>query len=340
VPGATIFGCLGTKLNPAEKDFFRDADPFGFILFARNLETPEQIRKLCAEMRQTVGRDAPIFIDQEGGRVARLRPPLGREWVPALEQVEATLPGQAAQSMYLRSRLIAEELRALGIDGNCVPIVDVPAPEVHEIIRNRCYGTNPEDVARIGRAVADGCLHGGVLPVLKHIPGHGRPNVDSHMALPTTNASPSALREVDFAPFKALCDLPLGMTAHVVYEAFDKDNCATFSLVVLALVREEIGFQGLLMSDDISMGALSGSFTERSQRALAAGCDVILHCHGHLDEMTEIAGAASVLSGKALARADAALSARQTPDSFDPKQALAQLAGLLSMPRNEQPDPA
>lgn len=337
--GATIFGCLGTELGADEKKFFRNADPFGFILFARNLETPEQIRKLTADLRDAVGRDAPIFIDQEGGRVARLRGPIWRDWLPALEQVNVTTSGQAARGMYLRARVIAAELRDLGIDGNCVPIVDVPGPEAHEIIRNRCYGVSPDLVAEIGRAVADGCLDGGVLPVLKHIPGHGRPNVDSHLALPHTEAPLAELQGVDFKPFVALADLPLGMTAHVVYEAIDSVDCATFSPKVIDLVRREIGFQGLLMSDDISMGALSGSFAARSQKALEAGCDIILHCHADPSEMAEIAEAAGPLTGVAAQRAEAAIAARCDPEPIDQKRLLAELDSLLKLPGDERSNP-
>jgi beta-N-acetylhexosaminidase len=329
VAGATIFGCLGPRLNDDEKRFFRDANPWGFILFARNHETPDQIRVLTQELRETVGRDAPILIDQEGGRVQRLRAPNWLEWLPALDQVNATKPGQVARAMWIRYRLIAAELRDLGIDVNCAPMLDVATPQVHEIIRNRCYGFDATTVAGAGRAVADGLLSGGVLPILKHIPGHGRPIADSHHELPRTDADADELRQVDFAPFMALANLPMAMTGHVVYEAFDRENCATLSPKIIDLIRKEIGFDGLLMTDDISMNAVSGSFASRSRDALTAGCDLILHCHGHMHEMVEVADAAGNLTGKGCARAENALMARVEPGEIDRDNLLAELADLL-----------
>ena len=225
--GATILDAEGLRLTAEEKRFFAQANPFGFILFARNIDTPDQVRALCAEMRDAVGRNAPITIDQEGGRVQRLRSPTWREWLPALDHVTAA--GEAAvEAMYLRNRIIAHELHALGIDSNCAPLVDVAAPATHDFLKNRCYGFDPDSVAQIGRAVADGLLDGGVLPVVKHIPGHGRAVVDSHLDLPVVSAGLDELDRVDFAPFRALNDLPMGMTAHLVYEAVD-DRPATTS---------------------------------------------------------------------------------------------------------------
>ena len=334
-PTAAIFGCAGLDLTADERAFFRDADPWGFILFARNIETPEQLRALCADLRDGLGRDAPILIDQEGGRVARLRPPRWRGWLPAFEQVAASRPGFAPRGMWIRSRLIADELRALGIDVNCAPIADVPAPGVHPIIRDRCYGTDAAQVAEIGRAVAEGLLAGGVLPVLKHIPGHGRPAGDSHAELPRTDAPLDALRAVDFAPFRALSDLPLGMTAHVVYEAIDPSRPATLSPDVLALVRTEIGFDGLLMSDDLSMGALSGGLGARAGAALAAGCDLALHCNGEMAEMIEVATGAGVMDEAARRRAERALSMRRAPGEIDRAALLAELDAGLMLARDE-----
>ena len=255
--GACILDAEGHRLSAAEKELFSRTDPFGFILFARNVDTPDQVRALCADMRDAVGRNAPILIDQEGGRVQRMRAPHWREWLPPLDHVAAT-GDRAAEAMYLRSRIMADELLSVGVDGNCAPLVDVASDATHPFLKNRCYGDNPTKVGEIGRAVADGLLDGGVLPVLKHIPGHGRAVVDSHMELPATDVPLSTLVECDFAPFRALNDLPMAMTAHVVYDALDSLP-ATVSPVVMEAIRTEIGFDGLVMTDDISMKALNGS---------------------------------------------------------------------------------
>lgn len=333
--GATIFGCEGPVLLASEKAFFREADPWGFILFARNLETPDQIRQLTADLREAVGREAVILIDQEGGRVARLRAPNWLEWLPPLEQMERVGPVQGPRSMWIRSRLIAGELRALGIDTNCAPMADVPTAAVHDIIRNRCYGTTAGVVSQTARQVADGLLAGGVLPVLKHIPGHGRPSADSHLELPRTEASLPDLWQQDFATFKALNDLPMAMTAHVVYGAIDPENCATLSPEVIRLIRQEIGFDGLLMTDDLSMQALNGSFADRTNRALQAGCDVALHCHGIMPEMTEIAQAAGALGTEAARRAERALGLRKPAQAMDRNALLAALDQMLMLPGND-----
>lgn len=336
--GATIFGCEGENLSVAEKAFFRDADPWGFILFARNVDTPQQLSSLTTELRDCVGRDAPVLIDQEGGRVARLRPPHWAEWLPALDQMNRTREGQATRAMWIRNRVIADELRAVGIDANCAPIADVPMADVHSIIRNRCYGADVETVVSASRAVADGLLAGGVLPVLKHIPGHGRPVADSHVELPRTDATLAELQETDFAAFKRLSDLPLGMTAHVVYEAVDPENCATLSKAVIDLIRDDIGFAGLLMTDDLSMSALSGSLIQRTHGSLSAGCDLILHCNGDRSEMAEVAQAAGMLSSFAAAREAWALEKRKTPDEIDRAALLAELDDLLMLRGDEQRD--
>ena len=325
--GATILDAEGLRLTPDEKRFFADADPFGFILFARNIDTPDQVRALCADMREAVGRDAPITIDQEGGRVQRLRGPRWREWLAPLEHVQRA-GARADEAMYLRYRIIADELHALGIDSNCAPMVDVATEETHAFLQNRCYGFDAATVARLGRAAADAMLAGGVLPVLKHIPGHGRAVVDSHFDLPVVSDSVATLWESDFAPFKALNDLPMGMTAHLVYAALD-DTPATLSPVMMDLIRRQIGFDGLIMTDDISMKALRGSLTDLSRSALEAGCDVILHCNGTLDERREVAEAAGAMTQAALARADRALAARKTPDEVDIPALAAKLEALL-----------
>lgn len=327
--GATIFGVAGPRLSVDEKRFLRDADPWGFILFARNLETPEQIRTLCADLRDCVSRRAVILIDQEGGRVARLRAPTWLEWLPALEQMQKTGPKTGPRALWIRYRLIADELTDMGIDTNCAPIADIPGPDVHAIIRNRCYGTDVATVVPAARAVAEGLLDGGVLPVLKHIPGHGRPFADSHTDLPRTDASLADLQATDFAAFKALADLPMGMTAHVVYEALDWQNCATQSPDVIAYIRQEIGFDGLLMTDDLSMSALGGSFESRTDRALSAGCDLGLHCNGQIKEMVAVASAAGTMSDKAVARADRALAQRREHAPIDRDALLAELAEML-----------
>jgi len=325
--GATILGCEGLTLSAVEKAFFAEARPFAFILFSRNIDTADQIRALCAELRDAVGYDAPILIDQEGGRVQRLRPPLAQEWLPPLDQIERA-GVNAVRSMYIRSRIQAQELRGLGIDTNCAPLVDVAVSETHPFLKNRCYGFDTKQVSDIGRAVSDGLMDGGVLPVLKHIPGHGRSLVDSHLALPTVTADTDELVQ-DFAPFKALKDLPLGMTAHLVYQAIDPQP-ATISTKMMSIIREEIGFDGLIMTDDISMEALDGNMTQRSAASIAAGCDVVLHCNGDLAEMRDVVAASDIMTDRAQQRAEVALAARQTPKSVDIEALNAELKSYLS----------
>ncbi|SEK51462.1 beta-N-acetylhexosaminidase [Roseovarius azorensis] len=325
--GAVILDAEGLRLTPQEKTFFRATRPFGFILFARNIDSPDQVCALCADMREAAGHDALITIDQEGGRVQRLRAPQWTEWPAPLDQVQDA--GTVAKEvMYLRYRLIAVELHALGIDSNCAPLVDVAGPMTHPFLRNRCYGFDAATVALLGRAVADGLLDGGVLPVVKHIPGHGRAEADSHHDLPVVGASHDLLRYTDFAPFHALRDLPMAMTAHVVYAAMD-DAPATTSPRMMQVIRDEIGFDGLIMTDDISMKALNGSLTELSRAALDAGCDVILHCNGTLAERQEVAEAAGRMSARAQARAERALTLRKTPDPVDISALSAQLDALM-----------
>lgn len=326
---AVIFGCKGLCLSQDEKVFFKNTKPWGFILFARNLDTPEQIKKLTYELRETVGRDAPILIDQEGGRVARLRGPQWREWLPALDQMKEVAVKHQRQAMSLRYRLIADELCALGIDVNCAPMLDIPCQHTHDIILNRCYGHDADTVAEMGRAVSEGLLAGGVLPVIKHIPGHGRTDLDSHHDLPRLDTSIADLTAIDFKPFRHLSDLPMAMTAHIIYTALDAKNCATLSPKVISTIRNDIGFDGLLMSDDLSMKALKGNFSQRSEAALAAGCDIVLHCNGQLDEMFQVMDGVSILSKKALIRADIALNMRKPAEPFDIKQAEEILSNLL-----------
>ena len=326
---AAIFGCLGPRLRNSEKAFFAETQPWGFILFARNLETPDQVKRLTDNLRNAVGRDVPILIDQEGGRVQRLGPPHWRQWLPPLDQMAAA-GDVGPRSMELRGTLIAQEHLALGIDVNCTPMADIAEDYTHPVLKNRCYGYDVETVTAAAWAVAKGLRAGGVSPVLKHIPGHGRAFVDSHLHLPVVEDHADILRQRDFAPFKALSDLKMGMSAHLVFSAFDGDRPATQSPVMIDLIRDEIGFQGLLMTDDISMEALDGSLTERATASLTAGCDMVLHCNGDLDEMQDIAAAAGSLDGQARLRADAALSDRPDPKSIDIRAIEAELDALLN----------
>ncbi len=311
---AAIFGCDGLRLTAEEKTFFRDVQSFGFILFARNIDTADQVRALCDELRGCVDHHAPILIDQEGGRVQRLRAPLASEWVPPLEEVQKA-GSNATRAMYLRYRLIAHELMALGIDADCAPMVDVARPDTHPFLRNRCYGEDPQQIIEIGRAVAEGLWDGGVYPVLKHMPGHGLAVVDSHKDLPRVSV-PKAQLEKDFAPFKALNDLPMGMTAHIVFEDMD-DAPTTTSPKMMQFMRDEIGFDGLIMTDDIDMQALSGTVDQRAAAAMAAGCDVILHCNGTLAERQAVAAAVGQVSDAGQRRAEAVLAARRQPVPVD-----------------------
>ncbi|MFN6978640.1 MAG: glycoside hydrolase family 3 N-terminal domain-containing protein, partial [Gemmobacter sp.] len=306
--------------------FLREADPWGFILFARNIVDAPQLRALTDTLRGAVGRDAPIFIDQEGGRVQRLRPPLARDWPAPLDH--ATGAADPVRALWLRHRIIAAELRGLGIDGNCAPCCDIAGPDTHPFLRNRCLGTDAATVTRRARAAADGLLAGGVLPVVKHIPGHGRATADSHLDLPRVETPLPCLAETDFAPFAALADLPLAMTAHVVYTALDPDRAATLSPAVMAAIRGAIGFAGLVMTDDMSMQALSGDLGALTSAAIAAGCDVALHCNGRRDEMAAVVAAAGRLTPAAAARADRALAARRAPDAADLAALAAELARL------------
>ena len=325
--GATILDASGLRLTAQEKALFHAVKPFGFILFARNIDTPDQVRALCDELREAAGHEAVITVDQEGGRVQRLRAPHWRDWTAPLDFVQAAGPN-AAEAMYLRFRLIADELHRVGIDSNCAPMVDVAGAQTHTFLRNRCYGTTPDAVATLGRAAADGMLAGGVLPVVKHMPGHGRATMDSHFDLPQVDAPRAALDTHDFAPFKALNDLPMGMTAHLVYDAIDP-RPATLSPVMMQLIREDIGFDNLIMTDDISMKALAGEVDAIAAGALAAGCDVVLYCNATLEDRTLVADAAGEMSEAAQTRAVRALATRRTPDDVDIPALTAKLDRLL-----------
>lgn len=324
--GAYIFGCAGGELSAQEVAFFRDSQPWGFILFARNIETPDQLRRLCDGLRDSVGWHAPILIDQEGGRVQRMRAPHWREFLPPLEQCERAR--DAERAMWLRGRLLAEDLHGVGIDVNCVPGLDVATETTHPFLRNRCFSTDPGVVATMGRALVEGLAAGGVLPVMKHLPGHGRGALDSHKELPHVKALRGDL-DVDFAPFRALNDLPMAMSAHIVMEAIDPDHPATQSPAAIRVIREDIGFDGLLMTDDISMEALSGTVAERGASALAAGCDLILHCNGDMAEMEAIA-ALGPMSEAAQTRADRAIAARHPHQPIDIAAVSAEFQSLIS----------
>lgn len=333
---AFVLGCSGQTLTEAERSLFRDADPWGFILFRRNIGAPEEVRRLTDALRDTVGREAPILIDQEGGRVQRMGPPHWPRYPAgaAYGGLSGGDPLLRRALAWLGARLIAHDLRAVGIDVNCAPILDVPVPGANDVIGDRAYHRDPAVVSVLGRAVAEGYLAGGVLPVVKHLPGHGRANADSHLALPVVDASRGALAAHDFVPFRALADMPAGMSAHVVFSALDPERPATVSARVIAgTIRGDIGFDGLLFSDDLSMQALEGSIPERANAALAAGCDIALHCNGDLAEMTALAGAVGGLTAEAERRSRAALARiRHTPEPFDPVEGRARLETALANP--------
>ncbi len=315
---AAILGCIGPRLQPAEHAFFRDADPFGFILFARNVETPDQLYRLTSDLRSSVGRDAPVLVDQEGGRVQRLRAPHWREWAPPMDAISAAPDlDTACRLMAARATLIASELRAVGIDANCAPVADIATSATHPFLRNRCYGTDAASVTAIARAVADAYLAGGVLPVIKHMPGHGRAAGDTHHDLPVVTVNANTLQATDFAPFRALADLPMAMTAHIVFSALDPDHPATQSARMIDVIRSDIGFAGLLMTDDLSMQALSGSLADRASRSMKAGCDIALHCNGDLAEMQAVAAASGPMTAAITARAGATLALRKAPADID-----------------------
>lgn len=332
---AFIAGLAGPALTPDERAFLRDAEPWGFILFRRNIETPAQVRALTDSLREATGRaDVPILIDQEGGRVQRMGPPHWPRYPAgrAYGRVSANDPLTRRELARLGAQLMAHDLREAGINVDCVPCLDVPVEGAHDVIGDRAYGLDPVTVAILGRAAAEGLIAGGVLPVIKHVPGHGRAGADSHHDLPVVDASREELVAQDFAPFRHLADMPLAMTAHVVYTALDRKAPATTSRKVMReIVRGHIGYDGLVMSDDLSMNALKGTLRERAAASFAAGCDVGLHCNGKLDEMIQVADASPVLRGKAARRAEAALARiRHVPEPFDPVEGRARLDAALA----------
>lgn len=339
-PAAVAFALAGEKLGKDEKAFFRDCDPWGFILFARNVDQPRQVRALTESLRDAMGRDVPVFVDQEGGRVQRLRAPNWRNAPPAerFGQLWDREPDLALEAVRINHQLIAHELYSVGIDADYAPCADIRVKGAHDVIGDRAFHSDPHAVAAMSTAALEGLLHQGVLGVIKHLPGHGRANADSHFDLPIVDTDEETLAATDFAAFRAIKGALMAMTAHVVYRAIDADDCATCSAEVIArIIRGDIGFDGLLMSDDLSMKALAGSLRTRTQRALGAGCDMVIHCNGVMAEMIEIADATPRLDHAALKRADAALAARRTPEGSHPKAGLEALGRLFKDARLDAP---
>lgn len=331
-PSAVIFGCAGPRLTPGEAAFFRDCDPWAFILFARNVETPEQVSTLCAELRDCVGREALIFIDQEGGRVQRLKPPYWRKMPPGrvLGELFARDQDKARRAAWLNYRLIADELRSVGVTANCAPVLDIPVKGADPIISDRAFAEDAETIVTLAHACMAGLTAGGVLPVIKHIPGHGRATVDSHKKLPVIDASVDTLKTTDFEPFRRLRHAPAAMTGHVVLSQVDKVNSITTSPIGIAsIIRKTIGFDGLLMSDDLDMKALSGSLTGLTEKAIGAGCDVVLQCSGKLPSMVKVAKGLGKLGGKALERARIADFSADYVESFDARDGFAEYQDLM-----------
>ena len=318
MPKAFVSGCAGLALSADERAFFADERPWGLILFGRNVADASQIRALVEAFRRAVDDDAaPVLIDQEGGRVQRLRAPLAPDY-PSNRELGRLRPDAAARAVWLLSRLHALDLARLGIDIDCLPVADVPVPGGHEVIGDRAYSSDPRRVGSLARAACEGLLAGGVLPVVKHMPGHGRAAADSHKELPRVETPRAELEASDFVPFRMLADMPIGMSAHVVFASIDPERPATLSPIVVGdVIRGSFGFDGLLLSDDMSMHALTGPFEDRTRDLLAAGCDIALHCNGVFEEMVAVASAAPSLSGAAAIRAGRALAMRDQGSSAD-----------------------
>lgn len=330
---AVVFGCAGTGLSESERRFFADADPYGFILFRRNVADPAQVRALVAELRAAVGRDAPVLIDQEGGRVARLGPP---HW-PVLPAQRTIGPlaerdhGAGLATARALGRVIGFMLAELGIDVACAPVTDLLLPETHAVIGDRAFSADPALVGALARAVAVGLRDAGVTPIVKHIPGHGRATADSHLDLPRISATDATLEATDFAAFRPVADAPWAMVAHCVYTAIDAGQPASISPAGIAAIRDRVGFPGVLIADDIGMKALKGTLAENAAATLAAGCDLTLHCSGNLQEMEEIAPAVGRLSAAAVERlATGAAWMQRDRAEFDPAAEQGLLAGLAS----------
>jgi beta-N-acetylhexosaminidase len=332
---AFISGMAGTAIGPDEIGFFREARPWGLILFKRNIENPAQVKAITSHFRDILGWNAPVLIDQEGGRVQRMGPPHWPVYPPgsAYAAVYEKDHASGLEAARLGGRLLAEDLVAVGVDVDCVPVADVPVAGADRVIGDRAFGDTPGQVAALAGAQAEGLMTAGVLPVVKHLPGHGRATADSHLNLPVVDTDRATLEKTDFAAFRPLSRLPLGMTAHVVFSAIDAVQPATTSAIIIRdVIRGTIGFEGLLMSDDVSMGALSGTLSERSRAALAAGCDLVLHCNGNLAEMREVAGAAPMLEGEAAMRAERALALRTRRINIDLAASRSRFADLMKQP--------
>jgi len=330
---AFITGVAGPALRDAERAFLRETQPWGLIIFQRNVADPDSLRRLIDDFRTTLGFDAPVLVDQEGGRVQRLDPPYWPKYPPAAAygRLYDRNRRQGLAAAKLGARLIAADLAQVGIDVDCMPVADVPVAGADAVIGDRAFATQPDKVAALAGAFAQGLIDGGVLPVVKHIPGHGRATADSHQKLPVISAARATLETTDFAAFRPLAGLPLAMTAHVVFTAIDPIAPATASAAIVRdVIRGSIGYRGLLMSDDLSMGALSGSLGERTRAAFAAGCDVALHCNGDMDEMLAVAAAAPLLAGQAARRAETALAGRKPPARIDLAAKRAEFFGLMS----------
>jgi beta-N-acetylhexosaminidase len=329
----TIYGCAGPTLSADEQAFYKEAQPWGFILFGRNIVDREQLRSLVSSLRETVGDPrAPVLIDQEGGRVARLKPPEWKARLPAARfgALHEVATEAAHEAVYLHARLIAHDLAELGINVDCAPVLDLPVEGAHDVIGDRAFSRDPAIVVDLGRQFIQGLIEGGVLPVMKHMPGHGRATADTHLALPHIDTPRQELSMTDFVTFRGLAGCPLGMTAHVVIDDVDPRRPATTSTrVIRQVIRDEIGFEGLLMTDDISMNALDGSIAARTKAALFAGCDIVLHCNGDMAEMRDVAKEAKPLEKTSLKRAEAALSQIVTPGDFDVLAGETRLAELL-----------
>ena len=330
---AMIVGCSGLELTAEERAFIADQKPWGFILFARNIDSPDQVRRLNDSFAEAVGQqNLPVLIDQEGGRVQRLRPPHWTNYPPAnaLGALYETDKTKGLRATWLMSRLHAFDLLPLGFNVDCLPVLDVPSPDGHDVIGNRAYGATPEQVAILGQAACDGLKAGGVMPVIKHIPGHGRATADTHIELPTVDTDRDTLEAIDFPPFKALAGEQMAMTAHVVYSVLDPDAPATTSAKIIKdVIRGDFGFDNLLMSDDVSMQALSGDFADRTRAIFGAGCDVVLHCNGDMGEMQAVVGETPELSGKALERAERAMVGAGVTDNLDEKDVRAEFEDLM-----------
>lgn len=329
---SAIFACRGPELLATEAMFFRDCNPWGFILFGRNVETPNQVRKLCADLRSAVGRNAVIFVDQEGGRVQRLGPPHWRKvpWAFTFGELYRLNPQDALRAIWLNFRMIADDLRAVGITGNCAPVLDLPVFGADPIISDRAFSRDPEEMINMAQACIDGLTAGGVVPIIKHIPGHGRATVDSHKALPVITESLEVLEATDFVPFKAFADAPVAMTAHIVLECVDADQPITISRPAFQkIIRENLGFKGLVMSDDLDMKALEGGLESLTEKTLAAGCDIVLQCSGHLSDMVNVAKGLKPLTGVSLRRTQRAELLTESLEPINHAAALEEYTTLL-----------